>query len=338
MAASLHTKKIKEASPIICRTLTTTTRRKPTMSSNLSISYFKPKIRIKVPKLIAKIMQKRCRQCKDDHSKNKKKWAKQVGSVFSGVMGKRKSIDACSSNDRNEEVYRKTTMNKVGSETLKSEKDTIESTINNLDCGDDRPLLGASKFSLSKSHSMKEVLDSGNEEGMQKRNGEVKSSIQPRVANKLPTKKFFTSFFNRKNITNFIKGNINKENDSCSICDGCSTPNCRTVGGVTTSFRLIGKQGSSDHLIRVPSKILTTRKKLRVARSLRKNMNKQFKRGSEEENDGKDKEEKGELELCKKRILMGEKCRPLDFSGTLQYDKDGILLPEVLGEDYRGSS
>ena len=153
MAASLHTKKIKEASPIICRILTTTRRRrKPTMSSNHSISYFKPKIRIKVPKLIAKIMQKRCRQCKDDHSKNKKKWAKQVGSVFSGVMGKRKSIDACSSNDRNEEVYRKTTMNKVGSETLKSEKDTIESTINNLDCGDDRPLLGASKFSLSKSH------------------------------------------------------------------------------------------------------------------------------------------------------------------------------------------
>ena len=338
MAASLHTKKIKEASPIICRTLTTTTRRKPTMSSNLSISYFKPKIRIKVPKLIAKIMQKRCRQCKDDHSKNKKKWAKQVGSVFSGVMGKRKSIDACSSNDRNEEVYRKTTMNKVGSETLKSEKDTIESTINNLDCGDDRPLLGASKFSLSKSHSMKEVLDSGNEEGMQKRNGKVKSSIQPRVANKLPTKKFFTSFFNRKNITNFIKGNINKENDSYSICDGCSTPNCRTVGGVTTSFRLIGKQGSSGHLIRVPSKILTTRKKLRVARSLRKKMDKQFKRGLEEENDGKDKEEKGELELCKKRILMGEKCRPLGFSGTLQYDKDGILLPEVLGEDYRGSS
>ena len=85
------------------------------------------------------------------------------------------------------------------------------------------------------------------------------------MANKLPTKKFmsFTSFFNEKNRKNFIKGNINKENDSCSICDGCSTPNSRIVGGVTTSFRLIGKQGSLGHLIRVPSKILTTRKKLR---------------------------------------------------------------------------
>ena len=156
----------------------------------LSISYFKPKIRIKVPKLIVKIMQKRCRQCKEDHSKNKKQWAKQVGSVFSGVMGKKKSVDACSSNDRNDEIYRKTTMNKVGSETLKSEQDTTKSTINNLDCGDDRPLLGALKFSLSQSHSLKEVLDSRNEEGKQKRNGKVKSSIQPRVANKLATKKF----------------------------------------------------------------------------------------------------------------------------------------------------
>ena len=67
-------------------------------------------------------------------------------------------------------------------------------------------------------------------------------------------------------------------------------------------------------------------------------MNKQFERGSEEENDGKDKEENGELELCKKRIPMGEKCRRLGLSCTLQYDKDDILLPEVLGEDYRGSS
>ena len=71
---------------------------------------------------------------------------------------------------------------------------------------------------------------------------------------------------------------------------------------------------------------------------MRKKINKQFERGSEEENDGKDKEENGELVLCKKRIPMGEKCRPLGFSGTLRYDKGDILLPEVLGEDYRGSS
>ncbi|KAG6437764.1 hypothetical protein SASPL_102692 [Salvia splendens] len=34
------------------------------------------------------------------------------------------------------------------------------------------------------------------------------------------------------------------------------------------------------------------------------------------------------MELCKKRILMGDKCRTLNLSGVLQYDKHGILLPE----------
>lgn len=35
-----------------------------------------------------------------------------------------------------------------------------------------------------------------------------------------------------------------------------------------------------------------------------------------------------EVELCKKRILLGEKCRPLNPSGVLHYDDNGILLPE----------
>ncbi|CAI9764249.1 unnamed protein product [Fraxinus pennsylvanica] len=46
--------------------------------------------------------------------------------------------------------------------------------------------------------------------------------------------------------------------------------------------------------------------------------------GEEEE------EERSEMELCKKRILMGEKCRPLNLSGALHYDTDGILLPEEI--------
>lgn len=32
------------------------------------------------------------------------------------------------------------------------------------------------------------------------------------------------------------------------------------------------------------------------------------------------------FELCKKKILMGEKCRPLH--GSLHYDKNGVLVPE----------
>ena len=67
-----------------------------------------------------------------------------------------------------------------------------------------------------------------------------------------------------------------------------------------------------------------------MARSLRKKENKQFEQDSEQESDEKDRDEMGDLELCKKRILMGEKCRPHGFSGILLYGKDGILLPEVL--------
>ncbi|KAL0718112.1 hypothetical protein Bca4012_067434 [Brassica carinata] len=36
----------------------------------------------------------------------------------------------------------------------------------------------------------------------------------------------------------------------------------------------------------------------------------------------------GEEELCKKRILMGERCKPINQSGVLQYDGDGIIVPE----------
>ncbi|CAO2836763.1 unnamed protein product [Amaranthus hypochondriacus] len=36
--------------------------------------------------------------------------------------------------------------------------------------------------------------------------------------------------------------------------------------------------------------------------------------------------EKERFELCKKKILMGEKCRPLH--GSLHYDKNGVLVAE----------
>ncbi|KAL7205332.1 hypothetical protein ACSBR2_018309 [Camellia fascicularis] len=53
-----------------------------------------------------------------------------------------------------------------------------------------------------------------------------------------------------------------------------------------------------------------------------------IKKRDEEEKNGEKEEEEAE-ELCKKRILMGEKCRPLNLSGALHYDKNGVLLPEL---------
>ncbi|GMP40059.1 hypothetical protein CsSME_00010651 [Camellia sinensis var. sinensis] len=67
---------------------------------------------------------------------------------------------------------------------------------------------------------------------------------------------------------------------------------------------------------------------IRKARSGGGERKKVIKKRDEEEKNGEREEEEAE-ELCKKRILMGEKCRPLNLSGALHYDKNGVLLPEL---------
>lgn len=44
--------------------------------------------------------------------------------------------------------------------------------------------------------------------------------------------------------------------------------------------------------------------------------------------EGKSETEEGNQQLCKKRILMGGKCKPPNISGVLHYDQNGIFLPE----------
>ncbi|CAH9073887.1 unnamed protein product [Cuscuta epithymum] len=53
---------------------------------------------------------------------------------------------------------------------------------------------------------------------------------------------------------------------------------------------------------------------------------------SPEEADEEEEKEEG-IELCKKRILMGDRCKPLSISGRLNYDQNGVLLPELLPYD-----
>ncbi|KAK6119056.1 hypothetical protein DH2020_047206 [Rehmannia glutinosa] len=59
---------------------------------------------------------------------------------------------------------------------------------------------------------------------------------------------------------------------------------------------------------------------------LKRDVSRREKKTSREE--AKEEGNNREMELCKKRILMGGKCRPLNPSGVLHYDKQGILLPE----------
>ncbi|KAK2638022.1 hypothetical protein Ddye_025817 [Dipteronia dyeriana] len=78
-----------------------------------------------------------------------------------------------------------------------------------------------------------------------------------------------------------------------------------------------GRQESSGKLKRVSSRVAIQR--LKIGGSMREKSSIQ-----------KIEEERVDEELCKKRILMGERCKPLNISGTLHYDQDGILLPDVL--------
>ncbi|CAL0320954.1 unnamed protein product [Lupinus luteus] len=82
----------------------------------------------------------------------------------------------------------------------------------------------------------------------------------------------------------------------------------------------VRRKVSSWRSVRILSKVLVIRLKLKMVRSLiKRKVRKQCKQ---------DFEEKGD-ELCKKRILMGVRCKPLSSTGTLRYDEDGIFLPEI---------
>ncbi|GJX64852.1 hypothetical protein Tco_0299195 [Tanacetum coccineum] len=83
------------------------------------------------------------------------------------------------------------------------------------------------------------------------------------------------------------------------------------------------KVGLVPSLVRVPSRGLNELRKLGRVVSMRKYEGRQ--------------EECGSDELCKKRIIMGKKCRPLNVSGSLHYDKNGVLVPEEFVSSFEDS-
>ncbi|CAK8539597.1 unnamed protein product [Lathyrus sativus] len=94
--------------------------------------------------------------------------------------------------------------------------------------------------------------------------------------------------------------------------------------GVVARFGQVGRKVSSWHLFKIPSKFVVIGLKLKMIRSLgKKKVRKQF------ENESGDKD--NERELCKKRILMGRRCRPLlsPSPRCLVYDEDRFLLPKL---------
>jgi hypothetical protein len=89
--------------------------------------------------------------------------------------------------------------------------------------------------------------------------------------------------------------------------------------GVVDRFGKVRRKFGSWRLVRIPSKLVVVRLKLKMIRSFMK------KKGTKADEDN-------DRELCNKRILMGRRCRPLcsPSPGYLSYDTDRLLLPEII--------
>ncbi|KAF2307285.1 hypothetical protein P3X46_005530 [Hevea brasiliensis] len=271
-----------------------------------SITISQTKIRIKIPKLLAKTMQKRG----NDRTRGKKnKWEK-VSSIFSSAFNSNKlprtysKVQISDVHDRDQEDGLAVAEAKI---SIKDESDGT---------GDQSP--------LSKSYSFKEPLEI--EDGEQKRPNKenIPNNRQPRKADKsLKMSLSFSRLFHKR--ANNAGGcqNTSDQNGVGRISD--------VVIGEQASTRSLARVPSTRNisdtvnLPRVPSRILTCRWNFEMSQSLTKFTSRQGNEGKPSETEDRDGKE-----LCKKRILMGEKCRPLSFSGILEYDRDGILLPDII--------
>ena len=264
----------------------------------LSITFPQPTIRIKIPKVLVKAMQRRnqARSESDENGSKKKKkksFRKKVGSMFSNVFGKKKSPETDSkgengevhSNGDDEEM--KKLKNMVERVNMESEKITRKSS---EDDGGQQMAL-ATEFEMSE----KEMLDAGDEE-----------------KEKPKSRRTYSKTLSKRKINN-VDDSIVGNTDLSVACVGEKGEN--TFG--TKRIVSLKQAENSNDLPGFGSKTLTSHRKLKTARSIKK-ISMQMGGKSEKR------------ELCKKRILMGRRCRPLNHSGIIQYDENGVLLPEII--------
>ncbi|KDP23428.1 hypothetical protein JCGZ_23261 [Jatropha curcas] len=269
-----------------------------------SITISQPKIRIKIPKLLAKTMQKRSNGASNiDHVKEKKKkWGK-FGSIFSSIFNTKKSPKVQRNDDDNI-----STDHQTGPSEAKILK-RVDQYFAVLDDHDS---------SSSTSYSFNRLLQIEDEEEEKRSNKEKKgkSNKQPNKAEKhLKVSPSLSRLFRKStSCNNFIKSknhNISPTNVG-KIAEA-------VVGGQASRVAFNRSTSDTMNLQQAPSRISTTHRKLKMAQS-----------SSNQETSEREDRGGEQQELCKKRILMGEKCRPLSYSGTLQYDKDGTLLPDAI--------
>ncbi|KAJ6305965.1 hypothetical protein OIU78_021321 [Salix suchowensis] len=251
-------------------------------------------IRIRIPKLLAKTMQRRSNGCPADHTKAKKERVvksesllSNEGSVFSSLV----------SFARRNHPRLALKVHKNGDGCL--------------------PFGVAERPASPEYYAFKKLLEIQEEEEaeVEKREKTRSTAEDDYLRVSFP----FSSFFSKCASLDLFRGKINSGNGW----------NHKLLGGGGMSDTLTERKDSRSNLLRNSSRVLRSRlRKLKMAGSFAKTATRQV-RGKSEQIREERREEGGE-ELCKKRILMGEKCKPLNFSGSLHYDEDGILLPEVL--------
>ncbi|XVF31429.1 hypothetical protein REPUB_Repub16aG0145300 [Reevesia pubescens] len=302
------------------------------LSYVLSITLPQPTLRIKIPKVLVKAMQRRNQTRsgnEENGSKNKKKYGatskksfrKKVGSMFSNVFGKNKKSSEANSKGENGKVYSngdddddemKKLKNMLDSVDMGSEKITGKNSEDDkLNDGVQLPMAVATGFGMSKSQLVKEMVEAGDEKKekpmMVGSGNEIKG--RPRSM-----RTFSKNLVQRNELELINKAKINNVDGKTDLSVACvgGDKGANTLG--TKAIVSLKQAEYSNDLTRFRSKTLASRRKPKIAWSMKKLV------GGKSE----------KRELCKKRILMGGRCRPLNHSGIIQYDENGVLVPEIV--------
>ncbi|XVE68001.1 hypothetical protein DITRI_Ditri09bG0033300 [Diplodiscus trichospermus] len=266
----------------------------------LSITLRQPTIRIRIPKALVKAMQRRnqARGENDEYgSKNKKKkgFRKKVGSMVSNVFGNKRSPETdCSKGEKNGEVH-----GNGDDEEMKKVKNTVE----RVDTESEKTTRETSEDNDGGEQMALAAGDEGKEKPKSRR---TRSKTLDAKRNDLK--------LNKGKINNVDDSNIVGNTDLSVACVGEN--GSKTFG--TKGIVSLKQAENSNDFPRFQPKTVNSQRKLKTAWSMKK-MKRMLIGGKSEKH-----------ELCKKRILMGGKCRPLNHSGIIQYDENGVLMPEII--------
>ncbi|XWS58131.1 hypothetical protein CRYUN_Cryun08bG0008200 [Craigia yunnanensis] len=284
----------------------------------ISITLPQPTIRIKIPKVLVKAIQKRNQTRSENDEKgskikkkyratSKKSFRKKVGSMFSNVFGKKKSPETDSKGENGE----------VHSNGDDKEMKNLKNLVERVDMGSEK-ITGKNTTTGENLNDGVQQMAVATDEG--KERPIVKEMVKAGDERKERPKSRRT--FSKRNDLELNKGKINNVEDSpvgnntdLSV-SRVGDKGANTVG--TKGIIFLKQAENSNDLPRFQSKTLSSRRKPKIAWSIKK-ISCVLAGGKSEKQ-----------ELCKKRILMGVRCRPLNHSGIIQYDENGVLLPEII--------